>query len=163
MKLSGILLVLLVFAASLNSFADSSVGCGLGNYVMKDNSIVSATFRMTTNSTFSNQLFGITSGTSGCAQHSIVKAKMAPVYYAEANIDHLKVEMALGEGEYLSAFADTLGCDAATKNAFIQETQSNYENIFDNENVTAHKMLDNVKHVINQNQSIRGKCQYAVI
>src|SRR5262245_39125640 len=106
--LSLMVAVLIVMMGQVS--ADNSVGCGLGGYVAKDNSLISATTRSITNSTFSNQLFGITSGTSGCAQHSIVQNKVKAYHFAQVNRDNLMFDMAKGDGKYLTAFAQALGC-----------------------------------------------------
>lgn len=157
------LLLLAITFFSVQSFADSSVGCGLGSLIWKKNSIVSALFRATTNASFSSQLFGITTGTSGCTQHSIVKRDMAPVYYAESNMENLRVEMAMGEGEYLNAFAATLGCELSDQKLFNDVTKSQYETIFRVDTKTPAQMLNNVKSVINKNATLKNTCEYAII
>jgi hypothetical protein len=105
-----LLIVALALFTSISTVRANDVGCGLGSMIWKDNSIISALFAITTNHSFSSQLFGITTGTSGCSQHSIVKREMYPVYYAEANLPELRHEMAMGQGEYLTTFAQVLGC-----------------------------------------------------
>jgi hypothetical protein len=143
--------------------AESSVGCGLGQMIAPKQSLISATTRYITNGTFCNQIFGMSSGTSGCTQHSIVKKESASQFYAEANLENLKVEMAQGGGEYLVAFADALGCNDQAKNIFTHVTQKEYGKIFQNGNESANQMLDNVKKVVNENQGLKGQCQNALI
>jgi len=50
-------------------YADSNTGCGLGSLLWdgKANTTVSQAFQATTNATFGNQTFGITTGTLGCS------------------------------------------------------------------------------------------------
>jgi hypothetical protein len=159
--MKSLIMALFVGLVSLPVLADNSTGCGLGSLIWKDNSIVSALFRMTTNQSFSSQLFGITSGTSGCSQHSIVKRDMAPVYYAEANIEELKVEMAQGKGEYVSIFADALGCPETLKPEFSKMTKEKYETIFPKSDVSPIQMLDNVKKMMKEAPALSGRCTYA--
>lgn len=52
---------------------DQNVGCGPGNYIMKDSTVFSLTMRGTTNNSFSAQLFGVSSGTCGCRKHEVVQ------------------------------------------------------------------------------------------
>lgn len=52
---------------------DQNVGCGPGNYIMKDSTVLSLTMRATTNNSFSAQLFGVSSGTCGCRKHDVVQ------------------------------------------------------------------------------------------
>lgn len=136
--------LVLGFGVSFHASADSSTGCGLGSMIWKQNSIVSALFRATTNHSFSSQLFGITTGTSGCSQHSIVKRDMYPIYYAEANLPELRHEMALGQGEYLATFAQVMGCDAKAQGEFIAWAKDSYGTLFVNENTDSKLLLKNL-------------------
>jgi len=157
------ILAMVILATSLSALADSSTGCGLGSLIWKENTILSALFRSTTNHSFSSQLFGITSGTSGCSQHNLVKRDMAPVYYAEANTQELKIDMARGEGEYLTTFAEALGCPESLKAQFNTEAQKNFAEIFPTSKTTPLEMLNSVKTVINKNSSLQGQCTYATL
>jgi len=135
------LLVVLMAALPTFAMADNSTGCGLGSMIWKKNSIVSALFRATTNHSFSSQLFGITTGTSGCSQHSIVKRDMYPVYYAEANLPELRYEMAQGQGEYVATFAEVLGCSPAAQAEFTVWAQGSYKKLFNNANANSQDFL----------------------
>jgi Protein of unknown function (DUF3015) len=135
----------LLFSSVTAVRADSGVGCGLGSLIWKDNSIISALFAATTNHSFSSQLFGITTGTSGCSQHSIVKRDMYPVYYAEANLPELRHEMAIGSGEYLSTFAQVLGCDAGAQVEFATWAQNSYGVMFAKADNTSAEFLQGLK------------------
>lgn len=148
---------------SFQALADNSAGCGLGSLIWRDNSIVSATMRMTTNASFSSQLFGITSGTSGCANHSIVMREKAPIYYAEANMEELKVDMAKGQGEYVSIFSDALGCPESLKQEFVNVSKENYSSIFSKSEVTPEELISNVKQVIKNAPALSGRCSYATL
>lgn len=145
----GFMRALLFCTLFLSSFsivrADSGVGCGLGSLIWKDHSVVSALFAATTNHSFSSQLFGITTGTSGCSQHSIVKRDMYPVYYAEANLPELRHEMAIGSGEYLRTFAQVLGCDTTAQAEFSQWAQSSYGVMFSKADNTSAEFLHGLK------------------
>ena len=143
--------------------ADSSAGCGLGSLIWKQNSIISGMSRMTTNQSFSSQLFGITSGTSGCSRHSIVKRENAPVYYAEANFEELKAEMSQGKGEYVAIFSDALGCPESEKSHFMALTQANYNKIFPSHSTSALDMLKEVKGVVQSSPKLRNQCPYALL
>ncbi len=159
MLIAGLALIL----SSTQVFADNSVGCGLGSMIFKKQSMVSATSRVITNNIFLTQYLGTTTGTSGCTQHSIVKTEMAPVYYAEANIENLKVDMAIGEGQYIDAFATTLGCDQSIIPKVRKITQENYTDIFNSPDVSPYEMLNNVKKSLNTNTATRGKCKFVLI
>lgn len=118
-------LALIFSVLSFSAFAgDSSTGCGLGWAVASKNTLVSATTRTITNATFSNQIFGTTSGTSGCARHPIVQKFQESLYFARINSDRLKMEIAQGQGEYVTAYAATFGCNNEGKKQFAELARS---------------------------------------
>ncbi len=108
--------------------ADNSSGCGLGWMILKKNSLVSSSLRSTTHGFLPNT-FSMTTGTSGCTRHSIVKKEMEAIYFAEANHVQLKSQMAKGEGEYLNAFAEVMGCGHDQTN-FSKSLKAQYEKIY---------------------------------
>ena len=62
-----------VMAFSSNAMAVDSTGCGLGSMAWRGQSgVVPQILAVTTNGTFGNQTFGISSGTSGCDQNGRV-------------------------------------------------------------------------------------------
>lgn len=109
---------------------DTSSGCGLGWAITDKKSLSASSTRTTTNGIVPNT-FGMTSGTLGCEEHSLVKTDMAPLYFTEVNYEILLTEMAEGKGEILEAFAHLLGCE---QNRFSQSVQNAYGRIvtFDN-------------------------------
>ncbi len=144
------LLVAMIILFPALSMADSSTGCGLGSIIWKENSILSALFRATTNHSFSSQLFGITTGTSGCSQHSIVKRDMYPVYYAEANLPELRYEMAQGQGEYVATFAEVLGCSPSAQAEFATWAKGSYSKLFNDANATPKDFLKGLGRELKQ-------------
>jgi len=120
-------------------------GCGLGWQIMKDKTMVGTSVRGTTNG-FVPPTFGMTSGTIGCDQHSIAQNEHDSAAYAYNNFDSLKSEMAAGQGEYLTGFAVTMGCDVST---FGSMTKAQYKNIV-GEKTSAIDMYMNVKSIVAQ-------------
>ena len=90
-------LVVIVLAAFLVmtfagvSFATKdNTGCGLGYIIFKGkDGLVSQTFAATTNGTFGNQTFGISSGTSECDRPSNFTANEKLNKFASDNMDNL--------------------------------------------------------------------------
>ena len=136
---------------------DQSSGCGMGWSVAKQNSLISSTTRTWVNFTFSSTL-GMTSGTSGCAKHSIVQNEKKAEHFAEANYHELMVEMASGQGEHLTSFAKALGCGAGSASAFGKMTQSHYETIYSTDDVGPTQMLDNVRQGIQADPVLSATC-----
>ena len=90
--------------------------------------------------------FGMTSGTIGCAQHSIAKQDESAATFAITNFENLRIEMAQGRGENLATFGEILGC--ADPAAFGSFAQSHYGSIMDGANESPIRMFQNLKRLI---------------
>ena len=155
MKKLFIVLALLA-TTTLSQADDASSGCGLGWTVFKDTTLVSSMLRTTTN-TFASNSIAMTFGTSGCAQHNIVKNDMESLHYAEANFHNLMTEMAQGQGQYVEAFAQTLGCKGLEKE-FSSEIQKSYNSIYSAQSTPA-QMLNSVKKEMSNNAALSLNCR----
>ena len=128
MSLKYLIPVILASLITLPAMADdSSSGCGLGWMVFKKNSLVSSALRATTNAIALNTV-AMTSGTSGCAQHSIVKNESRGIHFTEANFEQLKMELAQGQGEFSQGLALVMGCEGQTER-FQNVMQNQYSEI----------------------------------
>jgi hypothetical protein len=132
-------------------------GCGLGSLVFKDNGMTQI-LAATTNGTFANQTFAITSGTSNCGSGGVIKAQREQAAFAEVNFQDLKRNMATGGGEFLTSFATLLGCEDAAKPALAKMTQSKYEAILPTEKTSPMEMLSGVKTQIKSDAQLAGSC-----
>ncbi len=139
---------------------DGSSGCGLGWMVTKRKSLLSSLVRNYTNITGS-ATSGMTSGTSGCDKHSIVKNEKAAEHFAESNHNQLMIEMALGQGQYLTSFAQVMGCKNADAE-FAKATRSSYESIYTSDQVTPAQVIQNTKFEINKNPNLAKACNNKV-
>ena len=74
----------------------------------------------------------------------IVKNDKKPIYYSEANYENLIAEMSIGQGEYLTGYAQILGCNDAE--SFSKTLQNNFEEV--GLSATPSKLLRNVKTII---------------
>lgn len=117
----------LTLGATVASADDKSDGCGPGWWVTKTTSFSATTTRATTNSYV--RPFAMTSGTSGCAKHSLVMNGKR-LEFIQANKDQLALETALGQGEFLSAFAASMGCAPELNAAFSAALRSHYGDVF---------------------------------
>ncbi len=147
MKKLVIVFSFVIFAGSFAHADDQSSGCGLGWQITKRNSLVSSTIRSWTNYIASNTS-GMTSGTSGCAKHTIVMKNKEALYYAEANYLKLQSEMAEGKGEHIQAFAKVMGCNEQAAAAVGAVLQSNYGQIFTSDSVAPYEMLDGASRAV---------------
>lgn len=141
-----ILAIVLLAGAPLTAFADNDVGCGLGTQVWVGKSgVVPKVLAATTNGTFGNQTFGITSGTLGCSSGGVIKAEYRAPAFAAANIDQLASDMATGQGESLEALATIYGIEGADRAAFFAMTKTNYGQIFASSSTTSTDVVASVE------------------
>ena len=147
--------LLALISASSVFAADSSSGCGMGWQVAPAQSLVSSSTRAIVNVTFSNTI-AMTLGTSGCAKHSIVKNDAKGIHFAEANLNQLAVEMARGNGEFVSTFASVFGCQ--NSRAFGSMVQANYETVLPSVSTSGVELYNNVKAQIKNNATLASSC-----
>jgi len=142
--LAALLVAVPVMAAGQ---AERNTGCGLGSLLWEgkaDGSVVSQSFQATTNGTFGNQTFGITSGTSGCEQPAnIIKNDRALAFTAD-NMDMLARDIASGQGESLETLAELLEVPAAKRSALYANLQFNFDQIFVTGDESAGVVLDRI-------------------
>jgi len=101
-------------------------GCGLGSLIFEPNSGFTQIFAATTNGTFGNQTFGITSGTSNCAGGSGGSASAR--VFVETNRVALAKDIARGQGETIDSLSRLAGCRAS--GAVGSSLQRRFDQIF---------------------------------
>lgn len=146
-------LMFAVVAASLSSvtFAgQNNVGtCGWGSKVFENQSgIAPQVLAATTNGTFGNQTFGITSGTSGCTQDGTVSSNWKVSMFLDGNMNKLARDMSVGQGEALESLASLIGIEDSQKAAFYHLTKANFSHIFSSASVTAEQVRLSLKDVL---------------
>lgn len=157
MKVLSLIISLLIFSTWAQA-EDKSSGCGLGWKVVQKNSLLSSYTRSITNAVTSST-FAMTSGTSGCDQHSVVLNEKKELHYAESNFHSLMTEMAQGQGEYLKGFALVMGCDSSHVSDFSQAAQKNYNNIFPASGTNPAQLVNSMKQTLSE----KNVCGYTQI
>ena len=154
--MKNIIITLIALVSATSAFSkDSSSGCGMGWEVAPRQSLISSTTRSIVNATFSSTI-AMTLGTSGCAKHSIVKNDAKGIHFAEANLNQLAIEMARGNGEFVTSFATVFGCQNST--AFGSMVQANYEVVLPSEKTSGVELYNNVKAQIKNNATLASSC-----
>lgn len=136
-----------VFAAGQ---AHMNTGCGLGTMLFKgnaDNSVVLQSFQATTNGTYGNQTFGITTGTSECQQPKNFVSNQQINEFLLANMDNLAKDIAQGRGATLDAFAELMGVPADQRAAFAGKLQVSFNKIFTSPEIQMASVMDNIADV----------------
>jgi len=120
-------------APALAGQADKNCGCGLGSLLWEgkaDGSVVSQSLQATTNGTFGNQTFGITSGTLGCEQPANIIKNDRALAFTNDNLDTLARDISMGRGETLATLAELLEIPAQSRADFNTKLQANFGSIF---------------------------------
>lgn len=124
-----------------------AAGCGLGGMVIGDEPGPIQLVATFLNGLCGNQTFGITSGTLECdspkggkkrAQNDVLKE------FVVANMDNLAKDIARGQGETLTTFAELMEIPAADRPAFYQKLQANFAAVFTSKDVELADVVDNV-------------------
>jgi hypothetical protein len=131
----------LVSAPAFAASGDST-GCGLGSTLFDGQTgIAPQVLAVTTNGTFGNQTFGISSGPLGCVQDGTVRPAAKVAMFMGSNMDKLALDMSRGEGESLSTLAQMMGVKAADRERFYSVAQANVGTIFPSTTTTAGQAL----------------------
>ena len=124
-----------------------NTGCGLGSLIMQGNDgLLFQVLAVTTNGTFGNQTFGISSGTLNCKQPGKFATREKINSYIADNMDNLARDVAAGQGEYLDSLAELMSIPAADRPGFNLALHQNYTQIFANAADHA-DVLDNIAKV----------------
>lgn len=139
-----------VICLSTAVWADQkNYGCGLGSMVFQGNDgLVSQTFAATTNGTFGNQTFGITSGTSNCEQFKTFASNEKLNVFVAENMDSIAKDIAQGHGEYLDTFAGLIGVPDVKRPELYAMLQANFSQIYTSDAVSYLDVLRNIDGVI---------------
>jgi hypothetical protein len=148
--LTGMVVVAAVVClVSVASAVDQkNTGCGLGSILFEGkNGLMSQTFAATTNGTFGNQTFGITSGTSNCEQYKTFTLNEKVNTFVAENMDSIAKDIARGEGEYLDTMASLMEVDQARRPQFYALLQKNFSQIYPSPAVTPADVLASIASV----------------
>ena len=122
-----------------------NTGCGLGSIAWEgQNGLMSQTMAATTNGTFGNQTFGITSGTSNCEQYkSFTYNEKVDTFVAE-NMDNLATDIARGQGEYVNTLAILMDVPKSKNAAFRSGLQARFSDIYTSDKVSSSDVVKNI-------------------
>lgn len=153
------ILTMLVAVAGLASLARAGghldAGCGLGSMLFKEDKPVHQILAATTNGTFGNQTFGITTGTLGCSSGGLIKASRERAVFTATNFRALETELAAGSGQYSASLAALTGCRAEPFSAFAK---ARYEKLLPSEKTTPAELLNNLDKEIASDPAMAKAC-----
>ena len=124
-------------------------GCGLGSMAFEGNDgLISQVSAATTNGTFGNQTFGITSGTSNCEQFKTFTSNEKLNTFVAENMDSLAKDIARGHGEYLDTFSGLIAVPESQRTALYASLQANFSHIYTSDAVSYIDVLRNIDSII---------------
>ena len=122
-----------------------NTGVGLGTLIFEGQSgLVQQVLAATTNGSFGNQTFAISSGTSGAKQPSSIVKNEELRQFVTGNMDNLARDMATGRGETLDTLAELMNVPAAERSAFNQKLQANFGKVYTSAAVTNTEVIENL-------------------
>lgn len=135
-----------------SSMAFAQPGCGVGAMIWKGQSgIAPHVLAATTNGSFGNQTFGMTTGTLGCQTNEAVQSM---AMYMNGNIDNVARDMSRGNGENLDTLAVVLGVEQADRGAFRQLLQDNFAAIFPTTDTTSDEAVSAIVALMEKNEQL---------
>ena len=159
MKMKGLMAAGAALMMASAAFAANDAGCGLGSMLFKENQPAQQIVAATTNGTFGNQTFGITTGTLGCGPGLLKTEANRQEKFVASNIRDLSREMAAGQGEYVTSLASLLGCSEATVPAFGKFTQTRYGVLFPKQDIAPTAMLKTLKQEMAKDPTLAAGCK----
>jgi hypothetical protein len=152
-KLFVVCVVAFVFIVSLgvaHAVNKDNTGCGLGYLIFKDSGDSTAieSIAVTTNGTFGNQTFGITTGTLECSQPASFVSNERLNEFVASNMDTIARDIAAGDGEALATLAELMEVPSVERDEFFSTLQKNFSEIFTSEDIQSAQVIDNIVNVI---------------
>lgn len=129
-------------------------GCGLGSLIIKDDNKIQI-LAATLNST-GIQTLGITSGTSNCLPASKAAQLQKQKTFVQENLENLRRDMVKGDGEYLKAYAEVLGCQSQAYGSFAQFAQTEHAQLFRAPGAVA--VLEATKDSLRKSSGLQNSC-----
>ncbi len=129
----------------------SNVGIGLGTMLFEamgyTDSIFAQTLAATTNGSFCNQLFFITTGTGGATKTDGIVNNRPLRDFVRDNFDTLSRDIAAGSGESLATLAELAGIAEADRAAFNAKLQAGFDQLFPSADVTSDQVVDRLAEI----------------
>lgn len=155
MKKSLLAVALLGASVTAQANAPGGPGCGWGNMLFEGKSGLPIHLMATiTDGTSGNATFGMTSGTNGCDTNLPLAYNGKSLLAMNGVLEEVAHDVAVGEGEALTALSVSMGVPAQERAHFNQVMHQNFAVIFPSEDVTAAEVLSNIQAVLKADQKL---------
>ena len=136
-------------AAAQERETASSAGCGVGTILFEgQQGPAPQILAATTNGSFGNQTFGISSGTLGCERDAVVRSPTEVRMLLISSLDNLATDVARGQGETLESLASLMAVEPDHRARFFASLQGDFGSIFPSEDVTADEVIVSINAVL---------------
>ncbi len=147
--ISTVLFLMASGAAFAAGAPRDNCGCGLGTLLFEGkDGLVQQILAATTNASFGNQTFGISSGTLGCNQPAKWASNEQLNNFVAENMDNLAKDVAMGQGEYVDTLAGLMDVPGSKRAEFSKMLQDNFSNIFTEASVSHADVIENIAHLM---------------
>ncbi|WP_111658019.1 DUF3015 domain-containing protein [Isoalcanivorax indicus] len=152
-----IVLATALLGASMTASANApgGPGCGWGNMLFEGQSGLPIHLLATlVNGTSGNATFGMTSGTNGCDTSGALAYSGSSLLAMNGVLEEVAHDIAMGEGEALTALSVSMGVSAEDRGHFNQTLHQHFSAIFPHENVTAEDVLASIQSIMKADQQL---------
>lgn len=133
--------------------AETGPGCGWGSMLMDGESGVAPNvLAATTNGTFGNQTFGMSSGTAGCDTSQTIQRAAAD--FLDDNMEKVARDMSTGQGESLDTLSNLMGIQEQDKAKFFSVTHDNFSRIFSSDSVSSVDVMASIQEVMKKDTTL---------
>ncbi|MBC9251213.1 hypothetical protein A9179_13090 [Pseudomonas alcaligenes] len=130
-------------------------GCGWGNMLFEgQRGLVPHLLATTTNGTFGNATFGLTSGTNGCDSSVRLGYGGRSLLAMNGMLDSIAEDMASGQGEALDAYATLLGIQGDDRQYFAAVTHEHFATIFPSAEANSEQVLAATLEVMSRDERL---------
>lgn len=145
-------------SAGVMAAGENNVGsCGWGSKVFAGQSgVFPQVLAATTNGTFGNQTFAISTGTSGCSQDGAVSSNWQTALFIDGNKERLARDVSRGQGETLESFARLMEMNEADKAQFFRAAKRNFDRIFPTSQASTDDILKGFKQVLAEDSTLQA-------
>lgn len=158
-KVSALFFVLSILSTPLAKATDGSSGCGPAWYVSSQNTLLSSAVRFVVNwVTFPISTIGMTVGTSNCTKHELVLNEKQSLHFVTMAYYELKGDIARGEGSYLAALSETMGCPTEATPDLRTQLKQNFKQIYPNSQTNPEQTLLEVFKTIVRDERLTRLC-----
>lgn len=100
----------------------------------------------------------MTFGISNCTKHSIVKLEKERVKFATENYFEIASNVASGEGDFLAAYGELMGCHGNMLDRFSNRMKKNFQKVFPSTDINPENVVKQTYIIMLQDEELTKAC-----